>query len=167
MRPPDDFDEFVRARSAALLRIAYVLTGDRGHAEDLLQTVLVRIHRRWRLIGTSADAYARRALVHEATSRWRWRSRRPAERAWLPGEDLAGDDRTDRIAENDSVIRALKRLPARQRAMVALRYLDDLSEADTAAALGCSVGTVKSQTSRGLAKLRELLRNDQTAGSRQ
>jgi RNA polymerase sigma-70 factor (sigma-E family) len=154
----DDFAEFVRGCSPALLRTAYVLTGDRGHAEDLLQEVLARMHRRWRFITGPPQTYARRALVHAATSRWRWRNRRPAERAWGAGEDIpTPDDASDLVLAGEAVSVLLAELPVRQRAVIALRYLDDLSEIETAQLLGCSVGTVKSQASRGLARLRELL----------
>jgi len=158
MVPEHTFDDFVRARSAALLRTSYALTGDWGHAEDLLQDVLERMHPKWRSIRDSPDAYARRALVNHASSRWRHRGRRPRERAWATHDDgptLA--DPTDALATRDLLVQALVQLPARQRAAVVLRYLDDLTSIEAAAVLGCSIGTVKSQASRGVARLREVL----------
>lgn len=149
------FDDFVRARSTALLRMAYLLTGDRHAAEDLLQDVLEQIYQRWPRIHTAPEAYARRALVNRSTNRWRWRARRPE--AALGHHDVAQGDRTEDIAVRDTVVMALRELPAQQRAVVVLRFLEDLPVAEVAEALGCSEGTVKSHTSRGLAKLRAAL----------
>jgi RNA polymerase sigma-70 factor (sigma-E family) len=157
----ETFEAFVRARSVSLVRTAYLLTGDRGHAEDLVQEVLGRMHHKWRSIETP-EAYARRALVHQATSRWRWRSRRPRELEWTPVDnELAGaDDPAGSIADKDMMARALAQLPPRQRAVIALRYLDDLTLSETAAVLGCSVGAVKSQGFHALERLRELIQPD-------
>ena len=157
-RTEQDFEEFVRGRSAALLRTAYVLTGDRGHAEDLLQDVLAAVHLKWRSITQSPMAYAQRALVHGATNRWRLRRRRLPERSWSEFRESTGrSDGVDSMVDRDVLIRALGRIPIGQRAVIVLRYLDDLSQAETAAVLGCGEGTVKSQSARGLARLRELL----------
>jgi RNA polymerase sigma-70 factor (sigma-E family) len=148
------FTEFVRDRSTALLRTAVLLAGgDRGHAEDLVQGVLERMYVRWDRIDGPPEAYARRALTHAAVNRWRTRRRRPE----LPllAEDAAGRDRAADVDLRDALVRALHTLPPRQRAVLVLRYFDDLAETDVAATLGCSVGTVKSQTSRALARLRE------------
>jgi RNA polymerase sigma-70 factor (sigma-E family) len=148
-----EFEEFVRGRAAALLRSAYLLTSDRHAAEDLVQEVLEQVYLRWRRIHGSPEAYARRALVNRATNRWRLRRRRPE--APLPeGRDPAGPDHADSVVAYAAVVDALRELPVRQRAVVVLRYLDDLAEAEVADLLGCSVGTVKSQASRGLARLR-------------
>jgi RNA polymerase sigma-70 factor (sigma-E family) len=155
----ESFDEFVRSRSGALLRSAYLLTTDRYAAEDLLQEVLERVYVRWRRIRFAPEAYARRTLVNQAISRWRYRRRRPEE----PRSDRvdgAADDHANGVVTRQLVLSALRELPPRQRAAVVLRYLDDLSEADTARLLGCSVGAVKSHTSRGLAKLRVLVHPD-------
>jgi RNA polymerase sigma-70 factor (sigma-E family) len=149
------FDAFVRGRSTALLRTAYLLTGDRGHAEDLLQGVLERTARRWSSIAESPEAYVRKALANAATNRWR--QRRPTEVELLDVHDRAAPDTASAYAVHDALMRALRALPARQRAVLVLRYFDDMSEAETAAALGCSVGTVKSQASRGLDRLRALV----------
>lgn len=150
------FDEFVRARSPALLRSAYLLTTERHAAEDLLQDVLERTYLKWRRIRDAPEAYARRIMVNRAVDGWRRRGRR--KEAKLDHEVLPPHaDHADGIVVRQVVLTALRALPARQRAAVVLRYLDDLSEADTAQAMGCSVGAVKSHTARGLAKLRAVL----------
>ncbi|HEY9475736.1 MAG TPA: SigE family RNA polymerase sigma factor [Mycobacteriales bacterium] len=154
--PDQGFDEFVRTRSPRLFRTALAMTGDRQGAEDLTQEVLAKVYVRWSTIRTSPDAYARRVLVHAVTDRWRRRGRRP-ETPLQPGHDRPAPDSSDALALRDQLVRALRTLPPRQRAVVALRYLEDLGEADIAAAVGCSVGTVKSQLSRGLVRLRREL----------
>jgi RNA polymerase sigma-70 factor (sigma-E family) len=150
------FEAFVAARSDDLMRTAVLLTSDRGHAEDLLQTALVKAYRRWgRIEGTDPYPYVRRILVTSAAS-WR-RLRTTQEIVALPAHDPAGPDPTDDVAERQRMAAALATLPPRMRAVLVLRYAEDLSEVATAEALGCSVNTVKSQTSRGLARLRALL----------
>jgi RNA polymerase sigma-70 factor (sigma-E family) len=155
---PDDsdFTEFVHGRSTALLRTAVLLTGgDRGHAEDLLQGVLERMYVRWTRIEGPPEAYARRALAHAAVNRWRGRRRRPEVPLADQEQPVAvARDAAAAVDLRDALVRALLTLPPRQRAVLVLRYLDDLPEAEVAAALGCSVGTVKSQSSRALARLR-------------
>ncbi|MEW2376114.1 SigE family RNA polymerase sigma factor [Micromonospora sp. NPDC047812] len=150
-----EFDDFVRTRSVALLRVAYLLTGDRHAAEDLLQEVLEQMYVRWRRVRTSPEAYARRALVNRSINRWRRRARRPEQA--LGDNDGVARDHADDVALRQAVVAALRTLPPRQRAAVVLRYLEDLSVADVAGALRCSEGTVKSHASRGLAHLREAL----------
>jgi len=157
MAADEDFDEFVRGRSLSLFRTAYFLTGDAGHAEDLVQDVLARVYARWRLIRTSPEAYARRAVVHAATNRWRARGRRPEVPMSRTPDRPGPHDHAQQVAEHQSLVAALAQLSPRQRAVLVLRYFDDLSEADTARLLGCAVGTVKSQSARGLAALRRLL----------
>ncbi len=151
------FTEFVRDRSTALLRTAVLLAGgDRGHAEDLLQGVLERMYVRWDRIDGPPEAYARRALTHASVNRWRTQRRRPE--LPLRAEDPGGAAPGDPAAEfdlRDALVRALLTLPARQRAVLVLRYFDDLPLEEVARALGCSIGTVKSQSSRGLARLRD------------
>ncbi|GLI00810.1 SigE family RNA polymerase sigma factor [Phytohabitans aurantiacus] len=152
------FEEFVRARSAGLLRSAYLLCGgDPGAAEDLLQDVLERMYPKWRRISGDPEGYARAALANAAANRWRRKSRRVAEAPLeLAGpRGIAGPE--GEVTDRDLVVRALAALPPRTRAVLVLRFFHDLSEAQTAAALGCGVGTVKSQTSRGLARLRQWL----------
>jgi RNA polymerase sigma-70 factor (sigma-E family) len=148
------FDEFVRSSSDRLVRTAYLLCGDRGHAEDLVQTALLRTARRWTAARQDPGAYARRVLVNLAKDRWRDLRRRPGEKAL---EIDVAIPVTDGVADRDQLLRAARTLPAGQRAVLVLRYFDDLSVAETAAALGCSEGTVKSQTARALDRLRSAL----------
>ena len=150
------FEDFVAARSGDLLRTAVLLTHDRGHAEDLLQTALVKAYRRWgRIERDDPYPYVRRILVTSAAS-WR-RLRSTQEIVSLPAYDPPGPDPTDDVAERERMTAALDTLPARMRTVLALRYTEDLSEAATAELMGCSVHTVKSQTVRGLARLRTVL----------
>lgn len=155
----DDFEAFVAARGPRLLRIAWLLTGDAHQAEDLLQTVLAKVWPHWRRIAAdSPEAYVRKALVNTHSSWWqrRWRGELPfetlPERA-VPTDAFAGVDLEHALAE------AVRRLPPRQRAVVALRYFEDLSVEDTAEAMGCNTGTVKSQASKALRTLRAQLPN--------
>jgi RNA polymerase sigma-70 factor (sigma-E family) len=149
---PTDFESFVAARSTALWRSAYLHTGDPHRAEDLLQTALVKAWRRWDKIERreAVESYVRAALVSTYTDWWRrrWNGEIPTgELPEAPAEPASPEVRRD-------VLVALARLPRGQRAVIVLRYFDDLTEAQTADALGISVGTVKSQTSRALASLR-------------
>ena len=149
-----DFVEFVHARSAALLRLAVLLTGDRHDGEDLLQIALTKAYRSWWRLRRPelAEAYVRRILVTSVTS---WRRRGSArERATelLPDQRVAGSDAE--VADRLVMAQALRMLSPGQRAVLVLRFFEDLSEQQTAELLGCSVGTVKSQTARGLAALR-------------
>jgi RNA polymerase sigma-70 factor (sigma-E family) len=153
-----DFDDFVAGSAKRLLGLAYALTGDRSAAEDLLQDVFMRLYGAWPRVD-DPYAYARRALVNASRSRWRRRARHPEVRL-TDEHDRAAADATDRADERDRLVRAIARLPAGQRAAVVLRFLEDLTESDTAAALGCSIGTVKSQTARALTRLRLLLPDD-------
>ena len=153
---PPGFREFVAARSGALLRLAWMLTLDGAAAEDLLQTALARTWPHWhRVAAGSPEAYVRQVMVRTAGSwrRRRWTGEVPAER--LP--DVAADDETAAHDERVVLTRALAALPPGQRRVVVLRYYADLSEAEVAALVGCSVGTVKSQAAKGLAHLRTAL----------
>jgi RNA polymerase sigma-70 factor (sigma-E family) len=148
-----DFVEYVEARQQALVRFAYLLTSDHHTAEDLVQTALAKTYLTWdRLRDRGAvDAYVRRIIINENTSMWR--------RAWKRNErsmdQLPDRGHSDPDADNrDAIWQVVQTLPPRQRAAVVLRYYEDLSEADTAEVLGCSVGNVKSQTSRGIASIR-------------
>lgn len=145
-----DFDEFVVARSQALLRTAYLLVQDEGRAEDLLQASLTKAWFAWKRIDTSPEAYVRRILVTTSASWWRRRWMGETPTAELPERPSVGSG----LEDGQDLWDALGRLPRRQRAVVVLRYLEDRSEAETAELLDCSVGTVKSQCSRALAKLR-------------
>ncbi|MER6441202.1 SigE family RNA polymerase sigma factor [Streptomyces sp. NPDC001185] len=151
----DRFQDFVRARWPQLVRTAYLLTGDVHHAEDLTQTALAKAFRSWRRISRAdnPEAYVRRMLV--SCNSDRFRKRRVAESLTAAVPETAGrDEGADRVEERGSLLAGLAQLPARQRAVVVLRYWEDLSEAEVAEVLGCSTGTVKSQASKGLAKLR-------------
>ena len=152
-----DFDEFVRSASGRLLRLAVLLTRERGRAEDLVQTCLVRTAGRWSVARDNPSAYARRVLVNLARNRWRDASRRPAEVSGLSGIDPAEDPADDVIVQRDAMSRLLAELPTGQRTVLALRYFEDLPVAEVAAILGCSQGNVKSQTNRALTTLRALL----------
>jgi RNA polymerase sigma-70 factor (sigma-E family) len=153
------FEEFVQACSPRLFRTALLLAGqDRAAAEDLLQVALERAYRHWARVCRSGDPerYVQRILANASNDRWRRAARRP-ERLLRPGEaDPLAQDQSDAVAERDFLLRALATLPPRQRTVLVLRYFNDLSEAEIAGALGCSVGTVKSQASRGLARLRDI-----------
>ncbi|WP_307871797.1 SigE family RNA polymerase sigma factor [Micromonospora sp. U21] len=150
----EEFREFVAARSAALLRTAYLLTGDWATAEDLLQTALTKTYLAWKRLGgiEAVEPYARRVMVNTSTSWWRrrWHGERPTE--VLP--ERAGVDEIEQQLDRDLLWRHLRELPNRQRAVLVLRYYEDMSEAQTAAMLNISPGTVKSQASRALSTLR-------------
>src|SRR5687767_5282919 len=150
------FETFVAARSGDLLRTAFLLTRDRGHAEDLLQTALVKAYRRWdRIRSEDPYPYVRRVLVTTAAS---WRRRRSTQEiVSLPAYDPPGPDSTEDVAERERMVAALGTLPPRMRTVLVLRYVEDLSEVATADLMGCSIATVKSQTVRGLARLRTAL----------
>ena len=162
----EEFRSYVVARSPALLRTAYMLTGNRADAEDLLQTALAKTCLAWDRIREreAVDGYVRRVMVNTQTSFWRRRrvSEHPTDE--LPDVPAGRDDTAD-LDLHDALWTALSALPRRQRAMVVLRYYEDLSEAETAQVMGVSVGTVKSTTSRALAKLRDTsgLRDDPRA----
>ncbi|MBM7516659.1 SigE family RNA polymerase sigma factor [Nocardioides nitrophenolicus] len=147
-----EFEEFVRTSADGLVRTAYLLCGDAGHAEDLVQVTLLRTARRWRTARRNPRAYARRVLVNLTRDRWRNLARRPREAPLDADVPLLDED-----GDHDALITAVRDLPHGQRAVVALRFLDGLSVEETAAALGCSTGTVKSQTHRALASLRRAL----------
>lgn len=146
------FEGFVAARGDRLLRTAYLLTRDHQLAEDLLQTALAKAWGAWRRIKGDPEPYVRKVLVNTYASWWRrkWNGERPSE--VLPEQPQP--DRTDAVAHRFDLWEAIGQLPKRQRATVVLRFYEDMTEADTADALGCSVGTVKSQTSKALARLR-------------
>ena len=146
-----DFEEFVVVCSDRLLRTAYLLTRDPALAEDLLQTGLTKAWFAWRRLDDQPEPYVRRILVNTYATWWRrrWRGERPTGDLPEP-RSTAG---TGAETRHDLWV-ALGRLPRRQRAVVVLRFFDDLTEADTAEVLSCSVGTVKSQTAKALARLR-------------
>ncbi len=147
-----EFSAFVAARSPSLLRTAYLLTGNWASAEDLLQTSLATCWRRWSRISGNPEPYVHQVMVttYPTWSRRLWHRERPTED--LPEIEVA--DRTRHVDEEDEMRSALRRLPRRQRAVIVLRYFDDLTEAEAARILGVTVGTVKSQASKALAALR-------------
>jgi RNA polymerase sigma-70 factor (sigma-E family) len=151
-----EFEEYMSARQPSLLRTAYLLTGDRHSAEDLVQTSLAKLYLSWDKVQRREliDGYVRRIMVNENNSLWR--------RAWKRKE-VTTDELPDRVGvtdrpdhgESSALWEFVQTLPRKQRAVVVLRYYEDLSEAEVADILGISVGTVKSQSSRALAALRE------------
>ena len=154
------FEEFVRLHGDALVRLSHALCGDRATAEDAVQEALTRLYLRW---GRLSDPlpYARRCVVNATSDQWRHLSRherRERAVASQPPDLPAALD--DLVADRDRLVRALRALPYGQRAVIVLRYWHQLSEAETAAALGNSVGTVKSQTRRALDRLRADLHAD-------
>jgi len=163
-----DFTAYLQARQGRLLRTAYLLTGDQHQAEDLLQTSLAKLYLAWDRVQDreSVDAYVRRIMVNECNSLWRraWR-RRELSTDQVPdgaGETPAYDD-----GAGSALWAAVQTLPRKARAVLVLRYYEELSEAETAEVLGIAVGTVKSQTSRALATLRERVADDQILGLRE
>jgi RNA polymerase sigma-70 factor (sigma-E family) len=158
------FEAFVAESSDRLVRTAYLLCGDRGHAEDLVQTALLRTARRWRAARQAPHAYARAVVINLAKDRWRALDRRPAEVALVPAVDLpAASDATSDLLDRHDLIAAFGQLAEGQRTVLVLRFFEDLSVEDTAAAMKCTTGTVKSQTSRALAALRSLLDTSPTS----
>ena len=150
-----EFREYMVSRWGGLVRFAYGLTGDRGHAEDLAQTALATAYASWSRVrrAEDPDAYVRRILIN--ANHRRFRKRRVEERSTeIPADLPVTDDGTAAFDEREALVAALMELPPKQRAVVVLRYWDGLTETQAAAVLGCSVGTVKSQASRALAKLR-------------
>jgi RNA polymerase sigma-70 factor (sigma-E family) len=154
MADRSNYPPFVAARWARLLRTAYLLTQDWAAAEDLTQAALVKAWLAWPRLREEPEAYVRRIIVTTYTSWWRRHWRRSELSTDAPPDRPAPAEQLVEIDERDAVWQALRRLPARQRAVVVLRFFEDLSEAQAAALLGCSVGTVKSQTSKALSKLR-------------
>ncbi|GIF96792.1 hypothetical protein Cci01nite_18860 [Catellatospora citrea] len=151
----DGFHDFVVARGGALSRTAYLLTGEHHAAEDLVQTALAKAAARWRQIVSQGqpEAYVRRIMINERITWWRRRPARPV--AQVP--DWAGPDEPHQIVDRITLGQALDTLTPRQRTVVVLRFYEDLSEAETADAMGCSIGTVKSQTHVALGHLRRAL----------
>jgi RNA polymerase sigma factor (sigma-70 family) len=184
VREPDGFRDFLAARQSHLLRAAWLLTGDAHLAEDLLQTALVKVLPRWERLARDGalEAYLRKTMVTTSTTWWRrkWHGEVPS--GPVPGDvpgrapgRVPGRQPTAGVggatfeagfeaADDRSVLgAAVRSLPPRQRAVVMLRYYLDMSEAETAALLGCSAGTVKSQSSKALATLRTRLSLSQRA----
>jgi RNA polymerase sigma-70 factor (sigma-E family) len=165
--PDEEFDAFMRGRWPVMVRLGYALTGDVGHAEDLAQAAFARAYASWGRVRRAGDpdAYVRRIVINEHHGRFR--KRRVAEELRGDLGDTAGGQQAHQAVDDRwALLDALRALGPRQRAVVVLRYWLDLSEAETAAALNCSVGTVKSQASRALATLRmnAAIRDGDSAG---
>ena len=150
----EGLDALVAERGDALLGTAVLLVGGRAAGEDLLQAALEGLVRHWSRVHSDKEGYLRRTMYHLAVDQWRSRRRRPEVLAQVepPGQP----DGTDAIHLRHALVQALATLPPRQRAVLVLRYWEQFSEAEAAEVLGCSVGTVKSTASRGLARLREI-----------
>ena len=153
-RARQEFTEFVTARSGSLIRLAYVLTGDQPAAEELLQTALTRTAGRWESIHTAPEAYVRQIMYREQVNWWR-RRRRETTMADLPDQAVAVPAIS--VETRLTLQEALRALPTGKRAVLYLRYLEDLPEAQVADILGCSVGTVRSQTHKAIAQLKSAL----------
>lgn len=161
MSDRDAFESFVVARRPALLRTAYLLTGSHQDAEDLVQTALIKVVPKWTRIGDDPEPYVRQVLSRESINRWRRRRWRELTTDALPEPPVVEADGSDR-----EVLRtALLTLSPRQRAVVVLRYYEDLTERETAHRLGLSVGTVKSYAREGLERLRIIVPVDDDAVS--
>jgi RNA polymerase sigma-70 factor (sigma-E family) len=157
--PENSFEDYVHASGPRLKRLAFLLTGDLNQAEDLLQAAYAKALPHWnRVRGYDVpDAYMRRVMVSIRTSWWRRSRGREVMVPEIPDRASGPDGVDDAVVDNQVLLAALRALPDRQRAAVVLRHWCDLSEAETAETMGCSVGTVKSTTSRGLAGLRAAL----------
>jgi RNA polymerase sigma-70 factor (sigma-E family) len=157
-----DFSAFVAARATTLLRVAYLACGDEAEAEDLLQTALERTYKNWdRVRRDTVEPYVRRVIINTAISRARRRAILSIIPMRVPPERAA---RATDVDLRHVLMDALRSLPPRQRAVVVLRYWEDLSETQTAQVLGCTLGTVKSQASKAMAKLRTALGEDAMEG---
>ncbi|ACU70312.1 RNA polymerase, sigma-24 subunit, ECF subfamily [Catenulispora acidiphila DSM 44928] len=156
----ESFREFVEGSWSRLLRTAYLLTADHGAAEDLVQVALMRTYRHWDRIEAyeSPEGYVRRAMVNANISAWRRRKHVVHVMAEPPERPAESGDHQDAYAVRDELWRAVCAMSPRMRTVFVLRYFEDLTEAETAAVMGCAVGTVKSQIARGLTKLRGELR---------
>ncbi|GAA1355359.1 SigE family RNA polymerase sigma factor [Saccharothrix algeriensis] len=154
-----EFAEYFAARREAVRRTAFLLCGDWHRADDLAQTAFVALHRRWRKVRDkqALDAYVRRTLVRAVIdeSRRPWRRERFVDE--VPETPSRDAEVADSVVTREALVAGLKRVPPRQRAVLVLRFLEGLDVSAAAEALGCSEGTVKSQTSRGLEALREAL----------
>jgi RNA polymerase sigma-70 factor (sigma-E family) len=153
-----DFRAFVQGMATPLHRMAVLLCGDWHLADDLVQEALAKAYSNWRKVqrADNPSAYVRRILINESRRHWR-RQGNVTPRAATDLADIAVPDLSDGVANRAELVQALQTLPLRQRATVVLRFLEGLSERETAAVLGCSEGTVKSQTSRALTKLKSAL----------
>jgi RNA polymerase sigma-70 factor (sigma-E family) len=154
----EGFREFFVARRGALSRTAYLLTGDRGEAEDLLQEALAKTVGRWQKVsaGDNPEGYVRQVMLNEVRSRWRRRRRGSEHPTSEVGDHVDGRELESEAIDRSDLAVALRRLTPKQRSVLYLRYYEDMSEAETAQTLGCAIGTVKSQTHDALVKLRSI-----------
>ncbi|TIC86619.1 SigE family RNA polymerase sigma factor [Nocardioides sp. GY 10127] len=150
------FDDWVSARRPALLRTAYLLTGDPHDAEDLVQTALIKVVPRWHRIAEDPEPYVRTVLSRESVSRWRRRRWREVHTDRVP-DDLASAQHDRDVTDREVLRQALGELSPRQRTIVVLRYFDGLTEAETAHVLGLGLGTVKKHGREAMARLRDQL----------
>jgi RNA polymerase sigma factor (sigma-70 family) len=168
MEPPDDYVSRFEEMFGVGYRAAYAVLGDRGDAEDVAQDTLAKALVRWKRVGRHAVPWTARVATNGAIDRWRKRERalitsRPDDVVRFGNSSLTDPAHPLAVMrQRDDLVRALRALPRRQREAVVMRHLLDFSEAETASALKCSIGTVKSATSRGLSKLRELLDDPST-----
>jgi RNA polymerase sigma-70 factor (sigma-E family) len=162
-RSEDEYREFVDSRAPSLHRTAYLLCGDWHLADDLVQETFVHAFRHWRRVqqADNQNAYVRRIMINEFNRRWQRYGRLPVV---ADGEhpEVTVPDASDEVANRADLLRALLTLPPRQRATVVLRYLEDMSERETAAVMRCSEGTVKSQTARALSTLGGCLKHKES-----
>jgi RNA polymerase sigma-70 factor (sigma-E family) len=160
----DSFDDFVVNRGPALLRFAYLLTGDRHRAEDLVQEVLAKVHQRWSRIerAEGADFYVRKALVRQNLSWWRRLSSLSEQPVAEVPDNTTEADGEQALAARDEMWALLATLPRRQRAVLVLRFYEDLPDDRIAAVLGCSPVNVRVQASRALARLRSTISDRNT-----
>ncbi|UXY27258.1 SigE family RNA polymerase sigma factor [Streptomyces sp. HUAS TT20] len=157
----EEFQSFVVGRWLRLMRTAFLLTGEQHAAEDLVQSTLEQVYVAWRKVGSADDpeAYVRRVMINAHARRHRRRLKEflaPRDDSGLAHEVADTGDRISQADDRSALLKALGQLPARQREAVVLRYWEDLTETQTAEAMGCSVGTVKSNTAKGIAKLRAI-----------
>ena len=155
------FAEWAQTRARALHRLAYLLCGDWHVAEDLVQEALARVALKWPRVEhmDNPDAYVRRILVNQLNNQRRRKSWRTSATASTP--ETAVSDTTVEHARNDELMTALRQLPTRQRAVITLRYFEDLPEQEVAGILGCSIGTVKSQAHKALQRLRQTIAREE------
>jgi RNA polymerase sigma-70 factor (sigma-E family) len=161
----EEFGEFMRNRASPLHQSAYLLCGDWHLADDLVQDTLVKAYQHWNRVRQtdSPDAYVRRILLNEMRGRWRRRERVVPVARFPEGREPVAPDAADEIVRRAGLLQALLALPLRQRATVILRYLEGMTERETVTVLGCSEGTVKSQSARALGTLRNFLDRTESA----
>jgi RNA polymerase sigma-70 factor (sigma-E family) len=168
--PYEGFREFFAARRTALSRTAFLLTGDRGEAEDLLQEALTKTVGRWRKVsaGDNPEGYVRQVMLNEVRSRWRRRKRGVEQPTGELADGVDGHELEAEVVDRSVLASALRQLTPKQRSVLYLRFYEDMSASATAKTLGCAIGTVKSQTHDALAKLRtvapELVEYEDSAG---